>query len=58
VIARIELHEDAEKEFREASAFYAPGFPYSVFYSVLSDRVRIIAVAHDRRRPFFWRDRR
>jgi plasmid stabilization system protein ParE len=33
-------------------------FPYSVLCSVVQDKVRILAVAHDRRRPFFWRDRR
>jgi plasmid stabilization system protein ParE len=33
-------------------------FPYSVLLSVVQDEVRILAVAHDRRRPFFWRDRR
>jgi plasmid stabilization system protein ParE len=97
VISEIEFHEDAEKEFKEATAFYAieeqslalafvgaveqtvsriadnpessplvagrvrrmrvHRFPYSVLYSVLPDRVRIIAVAHERRRPFYWRDR-
>jgi plasmid stabilization system protein ParE len=97
VISEIEFHEDAEKEFKEASAFYAieeqslalafvgvveqaasriadhpessplvagrvrrirvHRFPYAVFYSILPDRVRIIAVAYERRRPFYWRDR-
>jgi toxin ParE1/3/4 len=98
VIADIRFHEDAQKEFNEAAAFYAmeeeglgaafvdsvehavariaerPGsspvltgrvremrvarFPYSVLYSAVQDEVRILAVGHDRRRPFFWRDRR
>jgi toxin ParE1/3/4 len=29
-------------------------FPYSVLYSVADDTIRIIAVAHDRRRPGYW----
>jgi hypothetical protein len=37
------------------------GFPYSVIYSVLagpSPRVRILAIANQKRRPFYWRGRR
>jgi len=33
-------------------------FPYSVMYSVVEDRIRILAVAHDRRRPYYWSGRR
>jgi plasmid stabilization system protein ParE len=33
------------------------GFPYSVLYSIKSDRIRILAVANQRRRPFYWRGR-
>lgn len=29
-------------------------FPYSLIYRVLSDRVRILAVAHHRRQPLYW----
>ena len=29
-------------------------FPYHVVYIVLSDRIQILAVAHDRRRPGYW----
>jgi plasmid stabilization system protein ParE len=32
-------------------------FPYSIHYVVASDRIRIVAVAHQRRRPGYWRDR-
>jgi len=31
-------------------------FPYSVVYSVV-DGIRVLAVAHDRRRPFYWSGR-
>ena len=30
-------------------------FPYSVFYDVIGSTVTIIAVAHHRRRPNYWR---
>jgi len=32
-------------------------FPYSVIYSVRLDEIRILAVAHQKRRPFYWRSR-
>jgi plasmid stabilization system protein ParE len=33
-------------------------FPYALLYSLHADGVRILAVAHQRRRPFYWEDRR
>jgi toxin ParE1/3/4 len=33
-------------------------FPYSLIYSVRPDVIRILAVAHHKRRPFYWRGRR
>ena len=32
-------------------------FPYHVGYIVLDDEVRVLAVAHDRRRPSYWAPR-
>jgi len=32
-------------------------FPYHVVYIVLPDRVQVLAVAHQRRRPRYWVDR-
>ena len=32
-------------------------FPYHVIYLELPDRLQILAVAHDRRRPGYWRGR-
>lgn len=34
-----------------------PGFPYSLFYAVEEDRIRVLAVAHHKRRPGYWADR-
>lgn len=33
-------------------------FPYSLVYSVRPTEIRILAVAHQKRRPFYWRGRR
>jgi plasmid stabilization system protein ParE len=33
-------------------------FPFSVIYSVKPEKIRILAVAHRKRRPFYWRGRR
>lgn len=32
-------------------------FPYSVIYSIEPDHIRIIAVAHNKRKPEYWSDR-
>lgn len=32
-------------------------FPYQLPYVVLEDHVRVLAVAHDRRRPGYWSSR-
>lgn len=33
-------------------------FPYSVFYEVHDNTVMVLAVAHHRRRPDYWRSRK
>ena len=33
-------------------------FPYVIFYSEAKQLVRVMAVAHGRRRPGYWRNRR
>ena len=32
-------------------------FPYSVLYSVRIEGIRILAIANQKRRPFYWRSR-
>ena len=34
------------------------GFPYTIYYSVRLSALRILAVAHHRRQPFYWLRRR
>jgi toxin ParE1/3/4 len=33
-------------------------FPYSVMYSIHMDTIRILAIANQKRRPFYWRGRK
>lgn len=33
-------------------------FPYSIIYSIAGQEIRILAVGHQHRRPFYWRPRR
>lgn len=32
-------------------------FPYSLVYAEYPDRIRVVAFAHQKRRPFYWRKR-
>jgi len=34
-----------------------PGFPYSIIYRVWQDYLYLVAVAHQHRRPGYWRER-
>ncbi|MEZ4311201.1 MAG: type II toxin-antitoxin system RelE/ParE family toxin [Polyangiaceae bacterium] len=33
-------------------------FPYSILYRALPDHIRVLAVAHQKRRPLYWHARR
>lgn len=41
-------------EFRKR---IVPGFPYNIIYRVWDDHIYLVAVAHQHRRPGYWRDR-
>ncbi len=64
-IAEIERALAQAAEFPEASAVAFDRvrckillrFPYSLMYSVTNSTVRVLAVAHHKRRPFYWQDR-
>ena len=38
-------------------AWSIPGYPYTLHYRVEGEALRILAVAHQRRRPGYWRGR-
>ena len=33
-------------------------FPYTVMYSVVGETARVLAIANQKRRPFYWRSRK
>ncbi|MEO8133537.1 MAG: type II toxin-antitoxin system RelE/ParE family toxin [Betaproteobacteria bacterium] len=43
---------------RARRRYVLPRFPYNLIYQVTSDEIRIIAVAHQRRRPTYWAGRK
>ena len=43
---------------RDVRRYILPRFPYTIVYEVLADEVLVLAVAHDRRRPHYWKYRR
>jgi hypothetical protein len=43
---------------RRVRRFLVRRFPFGVLYQVADDEVFIVAVAHLRRRPSYWRGRR
>jgi len=34
-----------------------PGHPYSLIYALTDTQIRVLAIAHQKRRPFYWRGR-
>ena len=34
-----------------------PSYPFSLIYRLTDTRIRVLAVAHQKRRPFYWRTR-
>jgi plasmid stabilization system protein ParE len=34
-----------------------PGYPFSLIYALTDTQIRVLAVAHQKRRPFYWRGR-
>jgi plasmid stabilization system protein ParE len=58
VISVVILHPRAAKKvrgtIRSKVLFH---FPYCLLYSIESERILIVAVAHQKRRPTYWRNR-
>ncbi len=43
---------------RQIRRFLLTRFPFAVLFLVLSDSVVVLAIAHTKRKPFYWRARR
>lgn len=57
-VAHIRQHPEASPVIIQAvRSKVLRRFPYSVMYSIKPDRIRILAVANQKRRPFYWRGR-
>lgn len=56
--ARIRKHPDAAPGIaRDVRKLVLAKFPYSLVYEVREESLRILAVAHQRKRPYYWRGR-
>ena len=61
----LEFFEEAAEEapaqwpmFQSGTRRYVfPTFPYSLVYFVENDTLNVVAVAHDKRKPGYWRSR-
>jgi plasmid stabilization system protein ParE len=54
ILANPEASQRIGKRVRRKSLWR---FPYNLLYAVSPDRIRIVACAHQKRRPFYWRNR-
>jgi plasmid stabilization system protein ParE len=58
-IAQIAAHPEAAPLIsRTVRKKLVARFPYNIMYSVTRSDIRILAIANQKRRPFYWRGRR
>jgi plasmid stabilization system protein ParE len=59
-IAKIEQLPNAWRRLDDTGTrcFHLNRFPYGIVYRVDGDDIMIVAVAHESRKPGYWRDRR
>jgi toxin ParE1/3/4 len=56
--ARIREYPDAAQEVaKRARGLMLAKFPYSLIYEIRDDCLVVLAVAHHRKRPYYWRVR-
>jgi plasmid stabilization system protein ParE len=54
-ISAIEFGPQAWPMFESgARSFFLSKFPYNIVYRELDDRIQLVAVAHQKRRPGYW----
>ena len=57
--ARIREHPQAAPEIApDLHKLALARFPYTLFFELRDDFIRVLAIAPQRRRPFYWRGRR
>ena len=54
VVANPELYQAIGRRARRKPLWR---FPYRLVYAIYPDRIRVVAVAHYKRRPYYWRRR-
>jgi plasmid stabilization system protein ParE len=55
---RISMHPDRWPRYLHGTRrLLARRFPFAVIYRVTADRVLVVAIAHQKRRPGYWRQR-
>ena len=52
------LHPELGAAWRNRRRFPLRRFPYSIIYYVKADELRVIALAHHRRKPDYWAGRK
>jgi plasmid stabilization system protein ParE len=58
LLGRVQLNPDSFPLYDDDHRFAAVRrFPYTLIYQVHSDRIFVVAVAHARRRPDYWKRR-
>lgn len=56
--ARIREHPDAATEVASGvRKLVLARFPFMIIYAVRTDVIRVLAIAHQRKRPYYWRGR-
>jgi toxin ParE1/3/4 len=58
LVAEIEAAPQIHRPWRHGTRrHFKPEFPYALIYVERSDRIMVLAVAHFKRRPDYWRER-
>jgi toxin ParE1/3/4 len=58
-IERVETHPERWPAYlHETQRLLVGRFPFAIVYRVLAERVLVVAIAHQKRRPGYWRRRR
>ncbi len=58
-IKQIRQHPDfAPVISKKIRRIVLPRFPYNILFSIKENSIQILAIAHQKRRPFYWHGRR